>query len=247
MSRQLISVKNLSVEFGGDVVLEKVSFNVDDGDILAIIGPNGAGKTVLLRTILGLNRNFRGQITWHRQPGVSYVPQRINFEREFPLTVREFFLLETEKTFSFWLPPQRHLEEIKNQLRGVGALHLLDSRLGDLSHGQLQRVLIAHSLLENPGVVFFDEPAAGIDVGTEETVYNLLYDLHQKNKFTMILVSHELNVVYRFATKIICLNKSLVCQGVPADVLTPTNLKELFGHHTAFYKHEHNLDHHGRH
>ena len=167
----------------------------------------------------------------------------MSFEKGFPLTVKEFFLFETGKSFSFW-SPGRHLEsEIKKRLDEVKISHLLNSRLGDLSQGEIQRMFIARSLLENPKLVFFDEPAANIDLGTEETIYKLLYDLYQKLGLTIVLVSHELSVVYRFATKVICLNKNLVCQGTPQEVLTPETMQEIFGHHATVYKHTHDLEH----
>ena len=130
-------------------------------------------------------------------------------------------MFETGSNLNFWWPNKKKEEEIKQRLDDVKIGHLINERLGDLSQGEMQRMLIARSLLENPKLIFFDEPAAGIDISTEETVYNLLYDLYKKLNLTMVMVSHELSVVYRFATKVICLNKDLVCQGTPQEVLTP--------------------------
>ena len=234
----IVSVKNLSVEFNKKAVLKNVSFDVDKGDILAIIGPNGSGKTLLIKTILGLNKNYTGEIVWHENPEISYVPQKMGFEKGFPLTVKEFFLMEIGKDKSFWLPSKKMEEDIKSKLDAVKAGYLLNQRLGDLSQGEVQRMFIARSLLENPGIVFFDEPASGIDIGTEETVYGLLYDLHKKNNSTIILVSHELSIVYKFATKVICLNGEMLCQGAPKEILTPETLQNLYGHHKAFHMHE---------
>ena len=243
MAEKIISVKNLGVGFEKKQILKNITFDISEGDILAIIGPNGAGKTLLVKSILGLNSNYTGDIVWHRRPETSYVPQKISFEKGFPLTVKEFFLFETSSNLNFWLPNKKHEEEIKHRLDDVRIGHLINERLGDLSQGEMQRMLIARSLLENPKLIFFDEPAAGIDLSTEETVYNLLYDLYKKLNLTMVMVSHELSVVYRFATKVICLNKGLVCQGVPQEVLTPEALQEIFGHHASVYKHAHNLEH----
>ena len=236
---KLISIDNLNVSFGAKTILKDISFDIEAGDILAIIGPNGAGKTVLVRTILGLNKTFTGQVVWHARPETSYVPQKINFEKNFPLTVKEFFLLELGRGNSFWFPSTKSLTEIKSKLTEVRAEHLLNFRLCDLSQGEMQRILIARSLLENPSIIFFDEPASGIDIGTEETVYTLLHSLHKKNNLTMVLISHELNIVYRFATKVICLNKEMICHGVPSEVLDPSSLVKLYGGEAGFYKHEH--------
>ena len=239
---KLISVDNLSVSFGAKPILKDISFDIEMGDILAIIGPNGAGKTVLVRTMLGLNKIFTGRVVWHSRPETSYVPQKINFEKNFPLTVKEFFLLELGRGNSFWFPSQKSLTEIKSKLAEVNGEHLLNFRLCDLSQGEMQRILIARSLLENPQIVFFDEPASGIDIGAEETVYTLLHSLHKKNNLTMVLISHEIDIVYRFATKVICLNKEMICQGAPQEVLTTESLQSVFGHHTGIYKHGHDLN-----
>lgn len=243
MTDKIISLKNLAVSFDKREVLNNVTFEINQGDILAIIGPNGSGKTLLIKSILGLNPNYTGEIIWHSKPETSYVPQKMVFEKGFPLTVKEFFLFEIAREFSFWMPGKKLEEEIKKRLEGVKIGHLINHRLGDLSGGELQRMFIARSLLENPKIIFFDEPAAGIDISTEETVYNLLYDLYQKMGLTMVLVSHELSVVYRFATKVVCLNKKIVCQGSPHEVLTPETLKDIYGHHVSGYKHSHNLEH----
>lgn len=243
MAEKIISVKNLAVGFERKQILKNITFDIVEGDILAIIGPNGAGKTLLIRNILGLDSNHTGDIIWHRRPETSYVPQKMGFEKGFPLTVKEFFLFEASRNLRFWLPHKKTEAEIKKLLDEVKIGHLINERLGDLSQGEAQRMLIARSLLENPKLIFFDEPAAGIDISTEETVYNLLYNLYKKLGLTIVLVSHELSVVYRFATKVVCLNKDLICQGSPQEVLTPEALQEIFGHHASVYKHAHNLEH----
>lgn len=233
----LVSIKNLSIGFNKKTVLNSVSFNISKGDILAVIGPNGAGKTLLIRTILGLNQTYTGEIIWYGKPEISYVPQKMNFEKGFPLTVKEFFLLEMGESAPFWFPSKKIEEEIKDKLDEVKIGHLLNQRLSDLSPGEIQRMFIAYSMLENPEIIFFDEPASGIDIGMEETVYNMLYEQNQKRGVTIVLVSHELSVVYKFATKVVCLNQEMVCQGSPAEVLTAENLQKLYGHHTALHQH----------
>ena len=117
--------------------------------------------------------------------------------------------------------------------------HILKQRLGWLSGRQIQRILIAWSILDNPDVLLFDEPTAGIDIGGEETIYNLLKKLKDERGFTVLLISHDLNIVYKYANNVICVNREMVCYGEPSIVLDPTALVKLYGGEASFYKHEH--------
>ncbi len=131
-------------------------------------------------------------------------------------------------------------EEIVDILNSVGFKeNLLDKKIGDLSSGQFQRILIAGSLIENPKVLLFDEPTAGIDIEGEETVYRLLARLKKDRELTILLVTHDLSVVYTFSNYVICLNKQPICYGVPHEVLTPENLERLYGEEVKYYRHKH--------
>jgi len=126
-------------------------------------------------------------------------------------------------------PHQGHLRE-----------HVLNRKIGILSGGELQRVLIAWALIGDPDVLLFDEPTSGVDVSAEETIYELLKKLQEKKKLSIILISHDLNVVYRFATKVICLNQEMVCYGPPREVLDKESLAKLYGADMGVYQHVHN-------
>lgn len=230
----ILSVKELEVRFDGNTVLNDISFEVEAGDVLAIVGPNGAGKSVLFRSLLGLIPHS-GEISWRESTKVSYVPQKFNVDKDFPLTVKEFLEFKTKRR-----------QNIMAALRSVGITdehhithHILSQRLGWLSGGQLQRVLIAWALLDEPDVLLFDEPTAGIDVGGEETIYNLIKKLHDEKHITILIISHDLNVVYKYATSVLCLNKDMICYGTPADALDPNALKALYGEATFFTHHHH--------
>ncbi|MEK7121845.1 MAG: metal ABC transporter ATP-binding protein [Patescibacteria group bacterium] len=230
----ILTVENLGVKFDNNEVLKGLNFAVQKGDVLAIVGPNGSGKSVLFRALLGLV-SYSGKINWAPGLKISYVPQKFNIEKDLPLSVEEFFKFKEKKT-----------EKIINALKAVGITdehhiehHVLKQRLGWLSGGQLQRVLIAWSILDNPDVLLFDEPTAGIDVGGEETIYNLLKKLKDERGFTILLISHDLNIVYKYANNVICINKEMVCYGEPSTVLDPASLAKLYGGEASFYKHEH--------
>lgn len=224
----VVKVKNLRVRLDGHRVIEDLSLEVRKGEVITILGPNGAGKTVLLRTLLGL-LPCEGEITWKPGITIGYVPQRLPFIRDIPLSVNDFFRLKKSSG-----------EETKLILESVGFREdMMREKIGELSSGQFQRVLIAWALVKNPQVLLFDEPTTGIDISGEETVYTLLERLQRERTLTMLLVTHDLSVVYKFSTEVVCLNKHLVCYGPPQKVLTPESLRELFGEEVKFYQHRH--------
>ena len=233
-----ISVDGCTVAFNGTAVLDGVSFNVAQGEVAALIGPNGSGKTTLMRTILGLNTLASGTIKifgkhLHAVRNmIGYVPQRFEFDRDFPITVREFMDLARHPH----CPPSRILEKI----REVGLpVRALDQRLGNLSGGQLQRVLIAQAILNNPAILFLDEPSSGIDIAGEATFYEIIEHLNIEHGTTILLVSHDIALVSDLVDNVICVNKKLLCYGPPRTALTLRKMQELFGPREGFYEHGH--------
>jgi zinc transport system ATP-binding protein len=226
MAEPILKVKNLNVRLDNEEIIRDLSFEVKKGDILTILGPNGAGKTVLLKTLLGI-LPYRGEIAWQKKVKIGYVPQRLPFVKDIPMNVGEFFKLKqtTEK-------------EIKEILNSVGFREdFLEKKTGELSSGQFQRILVAQALIGNPEVLFFDEPTTGIDIGGEETIYALLLRLKEKRNLTVLLVTHDLSVVFKFSNFVICLNKCPICQGAPKDVLGSETLRQLYGEEVKFYEH----------
>src|SRR3989338_4051878 len=234
----VLTVENLGVKFEDDnEVLKDLSFFVQKEDVLAIVGPNGSGKSVLFRALMGLIRHS-GKINWAEGLKISYVPQKFHIDAELPLSVWEFMKFKTKnRTKIIEVLKAVGLAEHQDEHHLVS--HILKKRLGWLSGGQIQRVLIAWSVIDNPDVILFDEPTSGIDVGGEETIYNLLKKVKEERTLTIILISHDLNIVYKYADSVICLNKKMVCYGRPSEVLDPAALAKLYGGETAFYKHEH--------
>lgn len=228
----LLEVTDLSVRINHASILEKVSFRVAEGDVMALVGPNGAGKSTLFRALLGLIP-YKGTITWHGDIKIGYVPQKLSIEHDFPISVDEFIKLKGAKD-----------KEMHDVLASVGLPSDIHQRpLGVLSGGEFQRVLIAWALVGSPNVLLFDEPTAGIDIGGEETIYQLLHQLQDVHGFTIILISHDLNVVYQYATNVLCINKKMICFGEPNDVLDPKSLAQLYGGEAKFYHHDHPAHH----
>lgn len=226
---KVLEVNNLWISYDGQPVIERLSFSVAQRDILIVLGPNGAGKTTLLRGLLNL-LPYEGSIIWHARK-IGYLPPQELLQRQNlpPLKLAEFFRFKT-----------RDQGVIETLLTAVGLDDsFLSRQFNELSTGQFQRMMIAWSLLDNPDVLILDEPTSGIDIGGEETIYSLLYKFWQKQNLTLLLVTHDLNIVWEYATQVICINRQQMCMGKPDEVLTPEQLKQLYGTGIKFYRHQH--------
>lgn len=227
----IVEVKNLSVSYEEQKVLSHISFSIEKGDALAVIGPNGSGKTTLFRAIIGAIP-YEGEIVKKPNLRVGYVPQKLDLERGLPIAVEEFLSLRGTNN----LPGGYTQKEVLDFVN-LGA-NFLKKQLGELSAGELQRVLIAWAIMPKPDLLLFDEPTASVDIGGQETIYELLHNLQDKSDLTLALISHDLAIVYKYANKVLCLNHSEVCFGPPLEVLTSEGLKKLYGGTSKFYKHK---------
>jgi len=202
----LLSVSGLKVKFDHHLILDDISFEVEKNETLAIIGPNGAGKTVLFKALLGLIP-FAGEVKWQSGLKIGYVPQKLALPRDLPLTTLEFLRLKENNLAKIY----KILEQVgfqKNKPHeGHLKKHVLETKVSVLSGGEAQRILIAFALLEDPDVLLFDEPTAGVDISAEETIYSLLHKLRQKQSLTMLLISHEPEIVKKYADKVLDLGK----------------------------------------
>lgn len=230
MKDSLLSVRDLRVAFGSRVVLRDLSFDVYSGDCLAIIGPNGSGKTVLLRALQRLI-SYEGEIDWSPQAHLGYVPQSLAADRQVPLRVRELLAAKAR----FLHLADEEMEQVSSELSL--SREFVNTALGTLSGGQFQKVLIAFALLGRPNVLLFDEPTASLDELNEERIYELLGELHRRKGITLLVVSHDLSVVYRYASRVLCLSKGEPCMGSPKEILTPEMLEQVYGAPPKFYGH----------
>src|SRR5271157_196027 len=230
MADRLLSVRNLGVAFGDRVVLRQLNFEVYSGDCLAIIGPNGAGKTMLLKALQHLIP-YQGEIQWSPEARLGYVPQSVAVDRQLPLRVKELLAAKAE----FLHLANQEMDDGSSELNL--SPEFLSAGIGALSGGQFQKVLIAFALLGRPNVLLFDEPTASLDELTEERIYELVHQLQSQRGITLILVSHDLSIVYRYASRVLCLSKGEVCMGAPKEIMTPEMLEQLYGARPKYYRH----------
>jgi len=232
-SNIILKVDALQVSFGSEKILQDVSFEIQKGELVAIVGPNGAGKTTLFKAILGLIP-FQGKISFEGIPvlkalgKIAYVPQKFEFDRTFPLTVRE--LLE--------ISSQNGIQAIESLCDELGVLDMLSQMIGELSGGQMQRVLIARAVLNNPSLILLDEPTSGIDQAGQKTFYDLVRHLNQEHEITILMISHELSMVYKHCSHVICLNRSLLCNQSIED-FSLDNMTEMYGDSFEISDHKH--------
>ena len=228
----ILSVQDLGIHFDNRRVIHNLSFDVNEGDNVAMIGPNGAGKTVLLKALLGL-LPYQGKVCWSPGVRLGYVPQKIAADRQMPIRVRDLLAAKADV-----------LKLHPDSVDAVAAMvdlrkEVLRSGIGVISGGQFQKALIAFALLGEPTVLLFDEPAASLDELAEEKVYEVVERLQRERHLTVLLVSHDLSIVYRAANKVLCVSKDIVCFGAPREVLTPATLEAMYSAPPQFFLHRH--------
>lgn len=227
-----ISFKHVYTSYNGLTILEDICFDVEKRDYLGIIGPNGGGKTTLLKLMLGLIKPNKGKVlVLGKTPSqsrrlIGYVPQYTNFDRRYPINVWDVVLmgrLRKTSLFKHYNSTDANLAE--DSLSKVGVLSLRKRQIGQLSGGQLQRVLVARALAAQPKILLLDEPTASIDPESETGLYDLLNELNRT--MTIILVSHDIGAISHHVNSIACLNIKLHHHG--SKDLTPEVIESVYG------------------
>jgi zinc transport system ATP-binding protein len=227
-----LEVEHLSVGFGKVQVIRDLTISVPQGATLAVIGPSGAGKTVLFKALIG-SVPSEGTIRWAAGTKIGYVPQKLDIERDLPLTGQD--LLSAKATVS---------KAPAGEVARVSALvklsrEIVTQPIGTLSGGQFQRLLLAFALVGRPSVLLFDEATAGMDEPAEEGLYAMIHRVQGEEHLTLLLISHELSIVYRYATNVLCLSRGRPgISGPPMEILTPALLREMYGAPVSFHLHE---------
>jgi zinc transport system ATP-binding protein len=243
---QVVEIDRLSYSYSGSLVLDNISFTVNEGDLLGMIGPNGAGKTTLFSCMLGLLTGYAGTIRIFGQDirkdakvlrSIGYMPQRKTIDRNFPATVEEIVSLGITAG-------RVTTDKIVSALDTVGLLDQKERRVGELSGGQQQRVLIAKAIVNDPKLLILDEPATGIDLETQNRFYGLLKKLNQEKKITIIWASHDLDAVNRLATSVACINRTMFFHGRAHEFFSdPDKVKAYSESSMQAHMHLHGHDH----
>lgn len=229
-------LENLGVTLGGRRVLEDVSLHLHCGELTTLAGPNGAGKSTLLRALLG-EVPHTGEIHFlpvfghgrEDAPSIGYVPQQLQFDRFSPLSVQDAFSCALTRWPVALFHRRRDLRKAREALDAVEAGHLLHRKLGELSGGELQRVLLALSLTPLPNLLLLDEPVSGIDVAGRDLFYRTVSDLRRRYDLSILMVSHDLAGVTAVSDRIVFLNRRVVCAGAPAEVIANPEVRRTFG------------------
>jgi zinc transport system ATP-binding protein len=224
-ARDILVVSELSVRSQNKTILEEVSFNVKKGTSLAIVGPNGGGKSTLFRALLNLIP-YSGTITWKDKIRMGYVPQSL-VSTDLPISVEEFLRFKCKTDFD-------------TCIKSVGLeKDILRQTLGSLSGGELQRVLIAWAIVDNPTVLLFDEPTSGVDIGAEEPIYDKVNDLKKEVGITLFLISHNMHVVMHYADYVLALNKRVLFFGDRKSLTHSQLLSIIYGNEFALSEEGH--------
>jgi zinc/manganese transport system ATP-binding protein len=235
---EVLSVRGLDVRLGGRQILRDVSFSVREGEFTGLIGANGAGKTTLLKVILGLQPPTDGTVrvvgqTRSRRAGlVGYVPQKIALDPDMPMRARDLVGLGLDgQRLGLPLPSARRRKLVDEMLFAVGAERFADARVGNLSGGEQQRVLIAHALISRPRLLLLDEPLANLDIGSEQDVVGVLGRVAKEQQVAVLISAHDMNPLLPVMDRLVYLAAGRAATGTVAEVVRTDVLSDLYGQH----------------
>ncbi len=235
MADVLIELQQVGVNEDGRCILDNIHLRVNAGEIVTLIGPNGAGKTTLVRVVLGLQA-FSGKRVLKPGINIGYMPQRLELNPQLPMTVKRFLALSGANE-----------KQMIDCMSRVGAQGIAEHSLQAVSGGELQRVLLARALMQQPDLLVLDEPVQGVDVSGQAELYELIECIKREQGCGILMVSHDLHLVMAQTDNVVCINKHICCHGHPEKVSHDPAYLELFGKtaasNIALYTHHHDHEH----
>jgi zinc transport system ATP-binding protein len=241
LNKPLVTVNEVSFSYGNTPVLEFIDFAIEKGEYVGILGPNGSGKTTLLKIILGMLTPTKGDVTLLGKPlkefidwkKIGFISQKATqFEARFPVTVSEVVSLNA-----------KNIKSVISSLKKVGMEDYKDRLITELSGGQQQRVFIAKAIAGDPELLILDEPTVGIDPTAQKDFYSLLSTLNKDLGITLIIVSHDTDVIVKEVSRIICINKRMVCHVTPKEFISGNYIDKLYGEGHKHIEHHHDHQH----
>lgn len=240
MTNTIIRFSHATFGFPGVIALKDITLEIGEGEFVGVIGPNGSGKTTLCRAVLGLLPPLEGslkifdcdceELRCHHRARIGYLPQKGVLDRNFPITVLETVMMGRYGVLGvFHRPGKRDRDIALEALDNVGMLDHRGTPLGHLSGGQQQRVLIARALAQQPQVLLLDEPTTGIDITTQHSVLDLVRRLHRDLRLTVLLITHDINMIRPRVDRLVLLKTRLFAAGPPEEVLKPDILQQVYG------------------
>ena len=228
-----LKIEHLTVKIGTDVILDDINLHMHCGQIVALIGPNGAGKSTLIRSILG-QREYEGKITFHSADGkqtklrIGYVPQSPAFDPADPISVLDLFTCCISRRPAFLHAGKALRKQVLECLARVHGESLIDKRVGTLSGGELQRVLLALALEPMPNMLILDEPLSGVDVEGMELLMDMLDEIRKKYDLSILMTTHDFSMLERYADRVVLLREKILCKGTPLEVLNSDEFAQAF-------------------
>lgn len=228
-----LRISDLSVKIGNHVILENITMHAHCGEMIALVGPNGAGKTTLLKAILG-QQDFTGVISFsvpgqrNRKAKIGYVPQSPAFDPGDPVTVADLFVCCMSRRPAFLGVSKAMRNKITECLERVHAEKLIDKRVGTLSGGELQRVLLALALEPLPNILILDEPLSGVDVEGIVSLMDMLDEIRQVYDLSILMTTHDFSTLEAYANQVILIDHKIIKQGSPQEVLASEEFKRVF-------------------
>ena len=239
LTNALISAKNVSVLKNQKSILENIDIQINKKDFITIIGPNGAGKTMLLKCLMGFYKPTSGMIERKEKLKIGYMPQSINVINTMPMTVKGFITVKKKYDDV----------SLHKVITEVNLGEIVNKQLSVLSGGEMQRVLLARSLLNNPDLLILDEPAQNLDISGQLNFYKLIQEIYSKRDISILMISHDLHLVMVSTKKVLCLYKHICCSGAPQQIAKDPEFLSMFGKDMANmmsiyqHSHDHNHDH----
>lgn len=237
LTNALISAKNVSVLKNQKSILENIDIQINKKDFITIIGPNGAGKTMLLKCLMGFYKPTSGMIERKEKLKIGYMPQSIHVINTMPMTVKGFITVKKKYDDV----------SLHKVITEVNLGEIVNKQLSVLSGGEMQRVLLARSLLNNPDLLILDEPAQNLDISGQLNFYKLIQEIYSKRDISILMISHDLHLVMVSTKKVLCLYKHICCSGAPQQIAKDPEFLSMFGKDMAnmmsIYQHSHDHDH----